>query len=169
MTGDAVRDAVALALAKAQAIARNRPGAVVIGSDTIVFDDARSYGKPTSAEEAREMLTALAGREHRVVTAVAVLSGTNVATATSISRVELTALDATVIDAYVASGRPLDKAGAYAVQDEDVPTVALLEGCYCGVMGLPLWALRGLLVAEGVTCRAPSAAFERCAECPERR
>ncbi|MBK7330151.1 MAG: Maf family protein [Dehalococcoidia bacterium] len=62
----------------------------------------------------------------------------------------------------------MDKAGAYAIQDEDVPTVTALQGCYCAVMGLPLWITRGLLEEAGVPCRVPSAAFPRCAACPSR-
>ena len=80
----------------------------------------------------------------------------------------LAGLDDGTIAEYVASGRPLDKAGGYAIQDEDVPTVHSLEGCYCGVMGLPLWLTRGLLQARGISCADPSATFPRCAVCPER-
>jgi septum formation protein len=80
----------------------------------------------------------------------------------------MAALPDAAIEAYVASGRPLDKAGAYAIQDEDVPTVASWSGCYCAVMGLPLWRVRVLLEQAGVRCGSPDAAFARCAACPER-
>ncbi len=167
-TGHAIADAAILASGKAREIANSRPDAVVVGSDTIVFDDLRSYGKPESADEAVEMLSALAGRTHRVVTAVAVIAGDQEMNAANVSRVLLANLDAETIAAYVASGRPLDKAGAYAIQDEDLPTVAALDGCYCGVMGLPLWTLKRALEAVGVSCAAPSSTYERCTECPAR-
>ena len=77
-------------------------------------------------------------------------------------------MDDAAVDAYVASRRPLDKAGAYAIQDEDVPTVAALHGCYCSVMGLPLWRTRDLLADMGVLAREPHLALPRCAACPER-
>lgn len=157
-----------LASGKARVIASASPTSVVIGADTIVFDDLRSYGKPDSSEDAAEMLTALAGRSHRVVTAVSVVSGESEMAAANVSRVLLSNLDAEAIAAYVASGRPLDKAGSYAIQDEDVPTVAALDGCYCGVMGLPLWTLKRALEASGVTCSDPSSTISRCADCPAR-
>lgn len=157
-----------LASGKARAIAATDSDATVIGSDTIVFDDLRSYGKPESPEDAAAMLNSLAGRSHRVVTAVSVVHGDSEFTAANVSRVLLSDLDDAAVEAYVASGRPLDKAGAYAIQDEDVPTVAALDGCYCGVMGLPLWTLKRALEASGVACSDPSALIPRCGECPAR-
>jgi septum formation protein len=169
LTGDAVGDALRLALAKAGVVARLRPEAVVIGSDTIVHDGARPYGKPGTPAEAREILRVLAGRPHLAVTAVAAIStGGDALSGTSTTTVHMAALSAASIDAYVASGRPMDKAGAYAIQDEDVPTVASIDGCYCGVMGLPLWLTRRLLESAGVTCSDPARTFTRCSSCPER-
>lgn len=168
LTGDAPQDALSLATAKARAIAAVAPGRVVIGADTIVFDELRLYGKPEDAEDAAAMLARLQGRAHRVATGVAVAVDNQVASALSVSEVALSQLSYRQIMAYVASGRPLDKAGAYAIQDEDVPTVARLDGCYCGVMGLPLWTLRRLLEGEGIDCAAPDATYARCAGCPER-
>ncbi len=166
-TGDPVRDAQSLAIAKARAVA-DVDERVYIGSDTVVYDGQRSFGKPVDHSDAVAMLSSLAGREHRVATGVAVIVDGRVSSEVSISTVELSVLTADAIEAYVASGRPMDKAGAYAIQDEDVPTVARFEGCYCGVMGLPLWRLRALLVDAGVACSEPSARFERCGSCPER-
>lgn len=167
-TGDPAGDARRLALAKARAVAALAPGAVVVGADTIVHDGQRSYGKPADAGEAAGMLRALRGREHSVYTGLAVVAGGLELAGLSVSQVRLAALTDEQIDAYVASGRPLDKAGAYAIQDEDVPTVAGLEGCYCAVVGLPLWNLARLLEAAGVSCREPAAWFARCEACPER-
>lgn len=168
LTGGSPTDAIGLASAKAAAVADVSPGAVIIGADTIVFDDLRQYGKPGGPESAAAMLARLQGRMHRVATGVAVIHAGRRFTGVSISEVTLQRLEHREIMAYVASGRPLDKAGAYAIQDDDVPTVAGLSGCYCGVMGLPLWRLADLLSHVGVACAVPDATFARCAVCPER-
>jgi len=169
LSGDPRDEAARLAVAKARAALALDPAAVAIGSDTIVFDGERSYGKPADAAEAREMLVALRGRPHLVATAVAVVAGGwQPVVAVSETVVEMAALTDAEVEAYVASGRPLDKAGAYAIQDEDVPTVAAWHGCYCGVMGLPLLLTRDLLFELGVASHEPLEAFARCARCPER-
>lgn len=166
--GDPAAGAVALARNKARAVADRYPGATVIGADTVVHDGARDVGKPANPGEAREMLRALQGRPHRVATGIAVLRNTDEWTASSVARVTLAAMSTHTIEAYVASGRPLDKAGAYAIQDDDVPTVASFAGCYCSVMGLPLWTLRELLVEAGLDPREPSQFLARCVSCPDR-
>lgn len=167
-TDDPRADARRLAREKASAVARRHPGAVVIGADTIVHDGDRAYGKPGDPETAVGMLRALRGKTHLVVTSIAVVSANGAASEISASQVTLADLDDNAIAAYVASGRPLDKAGAYAIQDEDVPTVTALDGCYCSVMGLPLWRLRALLATAGVVAREPHHALARCEGCPER-
>ncbi|MDE2670627.1 MAG: Maf family protein [Chloroflexota bacterium] len=167
-TDDPRADARRLAREKASAVARRHPGAVVIGADTIVHDGERAYGKPGDAETATAMLRALRGKPHLVVTGIAVVSASGAASDASASHVTLADLDDNAIAAYVASGRPLDKAGAYAIQDEDVPTVTVLDGCYCSVMGLPLWRLRALLATAGVVAGEPHHALPRCEGCPER-
>ncbi len=167
-TDDPRADARRLAREKASTVARRHPGAVVIGADTIVHDGERAYGKPADPAGATAMLRALQGRTHLVVTGLAVVSAGGAASDVSTSEVTLAELGDDAITAYVAGGRPLDKAGAYAIQDEDVPTVAALEGCYCSVMGLPLWRLRTLLATAGVAAREPGGAVPRCAACPER-
>jgi septum formation protein len=155
-------------MAKASAVAAIEPVDVVIGADTIVFDELRSYGKPADAVDATAMLARLHGRTHSVATGVAVISTERCVTDLGVSRVTLHLLRHDEIVAYVASGRPLDKAGAYAIQDEDVPTVDAIAGCYCSVMGLPLWRLRRLLSQVGVECRSPAETFSRCRDCPDR-
>ena len=167
-TDDPRADARRLAREKASAVARRHPGAVVIGADTIVHDGERPFGKPDDRDEAVAMLRALRGRTHVVLTGIAVVSAAGAASDVSTSEVTLEHLGDEAIAAYVASSRPLDKAGAYAIQDEDVPTVANLEGCYCSVMGLPLWRLRVLLTTAGVAVREPDRNLGRCAACPER-
>lgn len=164
---DPVADAEALALAKAREVAPANSGAVVIGADTIVFDDVRAYAKPADEAEALAMWRALRGRVHRVVTGVAVIAPGFERTAHTVSQVELANLDDAAILAYIASGRPMDKAGAYAIQDADVGTVARLEGCYCNVVGLPLWRVRDLLGSAGVPCGEPAAVRPECASCPD--
>ncbi|MBI5947397.1 MAG: septum formation protein Maf [Chloroflexi bacterium] len=168
LTGDPIADAERLALAKAEAVAAREPGALVVGADTIVFDAERSYGKPRDAADAAAMLRALRGRPHTVVTGVAVVAPGRRLAGHSLARVTLAELTEAAVEAYVASGRPLDKAGAYAIQDDDVPTVAGIEGCYCAVVGLPLWRLRAILRDAGLDASEPSAARARCASCPER-
>ena len=161
-------DARRLAREKASVVARRHPGAVVIGADTIVHDGERAYGKPGDDETATAMLRALRGKPHLVVTGIAVVSASGAASDVSAAEVTLAELSDETIAAYVASGRPLDKAGAYAIQDGDVPTVSALDGCYCSVMGLPLWRLRTLLATAGVVAREPHHTLPRCEACPER-
>jgi septum formation protein len=168
LTGDPQSDARSLAAVKARAGLLRHSDALVIGADTIVFDDERSYGKPRDEAHAIAMWHALRGRTHHVVTGVALASLQGLGAAASLSDVDLSQLDDRAVEAYVRGRRPLDKAGAYAIQDEDIPVVRALRGCYCGVMGLPLWETRALLEEAGVQCADPSAAFSRCAICPER-
>lgn len=165
---DPQRAAELLALRKARAAAELHPDALVIGSDTIVHDGERFYEKPESPEDAVHMLLALRGREHIVATGVAVVLGGRQRSDVNVSRVTISDLPEAAIRDYVASGRPMDKAGAYAIQDADVPTVEAFEGCYCGVMGLPLWTLRTLLEQHGETVREPGVLLPRCGACPAR-
>ena len=168
LTGDPHADSISLAAAKALAISVLRPGAVVIGADTIVYEGSNLYGKPLDAADAVAMLRALSGREHGVVTGVAVVEGGDSDAGWSEARITLADLSDAQIAAYVASGRPMDKAGAYAIQDDDVPTVATRDGCYCCTMGLPLWRLKRMLEARGLACRKPGETLTQCIDCPER-
>lgn len=165
---DAREDALRLATDKARAVAFDHPDAIVIGSDTIVHDDARSYGKPADSADAAAMLSRLRGKPHVVTTGVAVVLDGHVEAACSEVEVHVADMSDAAIAAYVESGRPLDKAGSYAIQDADVPTVQRIDGCYCCVVGLPLWRLKRMLEARGVPCREPSEMLPRCAVCPER-
>jgi nucleoside triphosphate pyrophosphatase len=138
--------AVGLALRKARAVARSRQG-VVLGADTLVVVDGIALGKPADAAEARAMLRRLSGRRHHVITGVAVIevaSGRE-RWASVVSQVFMRDLSDAEIDAYVASGEPADKAGAYAIQGLGGHLVAALLGSYTNVVGLPLPAVRGLL------------------------
>jgi septum formation protein len=145
--------ATELALAKAREVAgRVGAGAVVVGADTLVVLDGRPFGKPASPAEARRMLAALAGRAHEVVTAVAVVeAGTGrEATAAVVSRVVMRAYGPAEIDAYLATGEPFDKAGAYAVQGDGSRLIARVEGCYRSVVGLPVTTTARLLRGFGL-------------------
>lgn len=121
------------------------PGALVLGADTeVVLDDA-VFGKPADAADAARMLRALSGRRHRVISAVAVVGAGREAEDVSVSEVTFATLSEDEIAAYVASGEPFGKAGAYAIQGRGGAMVAHLAGSYSGVMGLPLFETARLL------------------------
>jgi septum formation protein len=151
--------AVALALDKARSVAARLRQGVVLGADTIVVIDGQALGKPTGPEEARAMLRRLRGREHEVITGVAVVDGaTGRAQALAVvSRVRMAEYGEADIDAYVATGEPLDKAGAYAIQGRGQALVAELRGSFSNVVGLPLEETARLLGAFGVAVSAPPA------------
>ncbi len=135
----------ALALEKARAVAARRPDALVVGADTVVVLGGEVLGKPTSAREAADMLRRLSGRSHEVWTGLALVAGNEVRTAAESTRVSLVRLEEAEIRRYVATGEPLDKAGAYAIQGRAAAFVRAVEGCYFNVVGLPLARLRLLL------------------------
>jgi septum formation protein len=133
--------AVELAMSKARAVARSRlTGELVLAADTIVRLRGRVMGKPRDAAEARAMLTALSGAEHTVTTGVAAMLAPDgdPLTVRVDSRVRLRRLTPEEIDDYVATGSPLDKAGAYAVQDERWNLVEHVDGSVTNVIGLPM-------------------------------
>jgi MAF protein len=134
-----------LAAAKARAVGESlADAALVLAADTTVAYAGRILGKPADAAEARRMLAKLAGEEHQVFTAIALydtVSGELRADLAG-SPVPMRALSAAEIDAYVASGDPLDKAGAYGIQNENFQLVADFADCFANVMGLPLCHLQ---------------------------
>jgi len=139
-----------LAVAKACALAARGVSAPVLGADTTVVVDGRLLGKPASADDAFAMLCALSGREHEVLTAVALNAGGRVTAALSRTRVRFRARDDALIARYVASGEPMDKAGAYGIQGFGAVLVERIDGSYSGVVGLPLAETAALLLAAGV-------------------
>jgi MAF protein len=163
--------AEALALAKAEAVAREEREGIVIAADTIVVDGDTVLGKPANAAEAAEALRRLRGREHRVITGLAVVNAASGqrAALNVVTSVRMRDYSDAEIAAYVARGEPLDKAGAYAIQDEQFHPVASYDGCYCNVVGLPLKALVLLLRRAGldITSDALEKLPEQCAACPE--
>jgi septum formation protein len=142
-----------LARAKADAVAANEPGAIVIGADTIVVLDGDILGKPRDKADAAAMLQRLSGRTHTVLTAVAVAR--NGRTVSGVESVEVTfrPLASDQIAAYIATGEPMDKAGAYGIQGFGAVIVERVHGDYFAVMGLALGRLVGLLEQVGVTYR----------------
>ncbi|QXL84642.1 nucleoside triphosphate pyrophosphatase [Comamonas sp. NLF-1-9] len=130
---------------------RGLAAAPILCADTSVALGREILGKPQDAQDAARMLARLSGREHRVLSAVALqLDGQRRLTALSVSRVRFAPLSARQIDAYVASGEPLGKAGAYAIQGAAAQHVQHLSGSYSGVMGLPLYETAQLLRLAGV-------------------
>ena len=137
-------------LAREKAEAVRRPGAVTVAADTIVVVDGEILGKPADAAEARAMIARLAGRDHVVHTAIAVAYGARRASAVVSTRVWFRPLDAAAIAAYVATGEPMDKAGAYGIQGYGAVLVDRIEGDYFTVMGLGLARLVDLLGEVGL-------------------
>jgi septum formation protein len=147
-----VQRVTALKLDAALARLRRRglPSAPVLCSDTTVALGRTIYGKPVDAADAQRMLRELSGRTHRVLTAIAVQSGRTRRQALSDSRVRFAPMTAAQIRAYVASGEPIGKAGAYAVQGRAAAYIEHIAGSYTGIMGLPLHETATLLRAAGV-------------------
>jgi len=142
-----------LAREKAGVVAGRDPKAVAIGADTIVLIDKKILGKPANSVDAGSMLRLLSGRVHTVVTAVAVARGKKIASAVEKVSVTFRELSDDEIDAYIATGEPMDKAGAYGIQGYGATIVERIEGDYFAVMGLPLVRLVSLLGEVGVEYR----------------
>ena len=145
-----------LARTKAEHVARQFPSSWVLGADTVVVLDQRILGKPADTAAAHAMLSSLSGREHTVLTGVAVVRlDMGIAQGDVVNtRVRFHDLQATDIEAYISTGEPFDKAGAYAVQGRGGQFVAALQGCYNNVVGLPLVRTMALLRAAGYEAAA---------------
>ena len=124
---------------------RGLTAAPVLCADTTVALGQVLFGKPLDADDAARMLRQLSGRSHRVLTAVALGTARRRQLAVSVSRVTFTDLSRRQIDAYVASGEPMGKAGAYAVQGRAAAFISELRGSYSGIMGLPMFETAQLL------------------------
>jgi septum formation protein len=135
----------ALALEKARRVAARRPAALIIAADTVVVARGVRLGKPTDEAEAFEMLQRLHGRTHEVWTGLAVVGGGEQRTAAEVTKVQFARLGEAELRAYVRTGEPLDKAGAYGIQGLAAQFVRRIEGDYSNVVGLPLARLRQLL------------------------
>ena len=126
--------------------------ALIIAADTVVALDGDVLGKPRDPEEARAMLAQLSGREHQVFTGFTVRRGGKTVTRSERTLVKFRPLESAEIEAYVATGEPMDKAGAYGIQEKGALLVEGLQGDYFNVMGLPVCALGLVLKDFGVNC-----------------
>lgn len=148
---DAIRFTTRLAREKAEAVAAtlpaSDPAALVLGADTVVVVDGEILGKPRDASDAVRMLRLLSGRTHQVVTGVCVMAGERQQSAAEVTHVCFRALSDEEIEEYVASGEPLDKAGAYAIQGRAGRWVPRISGCYFNVVGLPIALVSSILDA----------------------
>lgn len=152
--GEPARElATRLAREKALQVAARHPGALVLGADTVVALGERLLGKPDSPADAARMLAELSGREHQVVTAVALARGSDLQERCDVTRVWFRPITAEMIAAYVATGQPLDKAGAYGVQGYGAVLVERIEGDFFSVMGLPVRLVVELLETAGAPYR----------------
>jgi septum formation protein len=141
-----------LALEKAQAIFESHreqedgdDPLMVLGADTTVVCDGEILGKPVDQTDARRMLEMLAGRTHQVLTGIAIVSGAGVVSEVEITQVFFDLIDEQELVRYLASGEPLDKAGAYGIQGYAARWIPRIEGCFFNVMGLPLSRTMALL------------------------
>ena len=159
-----------LAQLKAEAVIPHAPGCAVLGADTVVIIDNQVLGKPADRGEAKRMLTLLSGREHMVMTAVCLVNpsgpadagryvhtaqSSRIQTAVARTTVEFTPLGDAEIDWYVASGEPMDKAGAYAIQGLASRFVTRIDGSYSNVVGLPVAVVDDLCRQAGllISCK----------------
>ena len=133
-----------LAYEKACAV-ESAPGEIVLGADTTVVIDGRMLGKPADAADAARMLDLLSGRRHEVITGICLRRGSTVRQDVAVTGVWFAVLGRAEIEQYCASGEPLDKAGAYAIQGFASKFVEKIEGCYFNVVGLPVAMVYGHL------------------------
>jgi len=150
-----------LARYKALDVARRHPDAVVIGADTLVDLDSTILNKPVDAADALRMLRALTGNVHQVHTGIAVWRLGQLHSRVVSSTVTMHPVTEDALAAYVAGGEPLDKAGAYGAQGEGASLIARVQGSYLAVVGLPLLALRELLLEAGMGVDADLTALRR--------
>ncbi len=159
-----------LAAAKALAIAKQRPDAVVLGADTVVVLDGQILGKPRDPAEALAMMAGLRGRAHDVVTGVALACGERLEWLGSVrTEVVMRAYAAEEAAAWVESASGMDKAGGYAIQDDTFQPVERIVGCYPNVVGLPLCAASRAVRSTGIDIPAPRDATPPCSLCERAR
>lgn len=137
-----------VAIDKARAVAR-RPGEFVLAADTTVVVDGATLGKPSDVADAVRMLGMLAGRAHDVLTGVCLLRPAGAEVRVASTRVEFQPMSGDEIAWYVASGEPMDKAGAYGIQGRAARFISRIEGSYSNVVGLPVAVVHAMLVRAG--------------------
>lgn len=147
------QQAVRLARMKAEAVASEEPAKIIVAADTLVVLSGQVMGKPADETKAWAMLEALRGREHQVISGIAVVAPSSraIAVRSIETRVWMRNYSDDEIADYIARGEPFDKAGAYAIQDAVFNPVARIEGCYTNVMGLPLCHLYVTRLEMGFT------------------
>jgi len=151
LPGEAAKDcAERLAREKALAVARQRPHDVVLGADTVVVVDGQLLGKPYDAADAARMLRLVSGREHRVITGVCLVVNGQPSVASETTLVTVGEIADKDIADYVASGEPMDKAGAYAIQGIASRWIPRIEGDYSNVVGLPVALVWRMLQQAGI-------------------
>jgi septum formation protein len=134
------------AAAKARAVAEKHKNSIVIGADTIVVLGRKILGKPKNKKDASAMLKSLSGTTHKVITGLAVfIPGKKMVSSYALTQVTMKKVSQRAIADYVNSGRPLDKAGAYGIQEIEDPFIEKIEGDYDNVVGLPVYKLLGIL------------------------
>ena len=148
-------NAIVLGQKKADWVANRHPHHWVIGADTLVALENDIIGKPANADEAYQILRRLSGREHKVITGVAVVHSKTLSAAT-VSQVRIKSLTENEIVSYVNSGEPMDKAGAYAIQGKGASLIERYEGSYSNIVGLPIATLKDLLQKSGLSFDSPS-------------
>jgi septum formation protein len=149
-SGDPGAFATEIAHRKGLALREHYPNSILLTADTVVYKEGRIFQKPESIEEAALMLRELSGKQHKVFTGVSVLAQHKQFRGAEETLVEFCELTQGQIDAYVKAFRPLDKAGAYAIQEGGGLIVKRIEGCYYNVMGLPLQTTGRLLRHVGI-------------------
>jgi septum formation protein len=151
LPGEAAKEcAERLAREKALAVARQRPHDFVLGADTVVVVDGQILGKPSDAADAARMLRLLSGREHQVITGVCLVVSGKWSVGSETTSVTMSEISEKEITAYVASGEPMDKAGAYAIQGIASRWIPRMEGDYSNVVGLPVALVWRMLRQGGV-------------------
>jgi septum formation protein len=152
---DPIAYVVRLAREKAQAVfdqlsanPETASNLAVLGADTTVTLDNHILGKPEDAADAARMLRLLSGRTHRVITGVALVTATSAEVAAEVTAVRFLTLSDEEIEAYIATGEPMDKAGAYAIQGRAARWIPRIEGCYFNVVGLPIALVSTLLETQ---------------------
>jgi septum formation protein len=159
-----------LAREKADAMRPSDPVMLILAADTIVVDRETIYGKPASPTDARDILWALRGHTHQVMTAIALVDPKNQSMITDlcISNVPMRTYTAAEVDTYIRSGDPMDKAGAYAIQNIEFHPVTDFNGCFASVMGMPLCHLYrtvascGQIVDDGISQRCQTSLNYTC-------
>src|ERR1700681_888420 len=150
LPGEAAKDcAERLAREKALAVAGQRPHDIVLGADTVVVVDGQLLGKPSDAADAARMLRMLSGREHQVITGACLVVNGQPSVASETTLVTVTEITDKEIADYVATGEPMDKAGAYAIQGIASRWIPRIEGDYSNVVGLPVALVYAMLRERG--------------------